>query len=99
MTEDGFSWCSVCGDSMLPELHDGDRIKVQHQTETTPHDLTVVQINGEDCTVKYVRITENGVWLTASNKDVFEDKFFSIQEIMALPVTILGKVVELRRAL
>lgn len=95
--EGGYEWCTVCGDSMLPELKDGDKVRVLLQTETTPHDMTVVQIDGESCTVKFVEITDTGVWLKALNKEVFEDRFFSIREVMTLPVKIIGKVVEVRR--
>lgn len=91
------SWCTVCGESMVPELKDGDRIRVHHMTQTTPSDLTVVQIDGENCTVKYVEIADTGVWLRALNKEVFRDRFYSVQEVMTLPVKIIGKVVEVRR--
>lgn len=92
-----YSWCKVVGDSMLPELRNGDDILVHHQTETTPHDMTVIKVDGESSTVKFVEITDKGVWLRALNKDVFEDKFFSVQDVITLPVTIIGKVVEVRR--
>ena len=95
-SENGY-WCAVHGDSMFPELKDGDRVRVQRQTETAKTDLTVVKVDGEHATVKYVEIVENGVWLRALNKEVYEDHFFSISEVMTLPVTIIGKVVEVRR--
>lgn len=91
------SWCTICGDSMLPELKDGDKVRVHHQTETTPQDLTVVKVDGESCTVKYVEITDNGVWLRALNKSVYEDRFYTIREVMQLPIKVVGKVVEVRR--
>lgn len=90
-------YATVVGDSMLPELRDGDVVKIQPQTETSPHDFTLVKVDGEHATIKFVEIVENGVWLRALNKEVFEDKFFSVQEVMTLPVTIIGKVVELQR--
>lgn len=96
MTE-GYEWCSVHGDSMFPELKDGDRVKVRLQTETEKTDLTVVKVDGEHCTVKYVEIVENGVWLRALNKDVFEDRFYSVQEVITLPIKVIGKVTEVRR--
>ena len=95
--DDGFEYATVIGDSMLPILKDGDVVKIQPTTQTSPHDLTVVKINGDEATIKYFEVVENGVWLRAENKDVFEDRFYSIQEVMTLPITIIGKVVELRR--
>ena len=97
--EDGYEYAEVVGESMMPELRDGDIVKIQPQTETTPHDYTLVKVDGEHATIKFVEIVENGVWLRALNKEVFEDKFFSIQEVMTLPITILGKVVSFERKL
>lgn len=97
--DDGYEYATVCGDSMLPELRDGDTVKILRQAETTPHDYTLVKVDGEHATIKFVEIVENGVWLRALNKEVFEDKFFSIQEVMTLPVTIIGKVVSFERKL
>ena len=94
-----FSWVQVYGDSMYPILHDGDLVQVHMQTETCKTDLTVVKVDGETATVKYVEMVENGIWLRAENKDVFEDKFYTVQEILTLPITIVGKVTELRRRL
>lgn len=97
--EGGYEYAEVVGDSMLPILQNGDVVKIQPQTETTPHDYTLVKVDGEHATIKFVEIVENGVWLRALNKEVFEDKFFSIQEVLTLPVTIIGKAVEVRRPL
>ena len=96
LTED-YEWCFMCGDSMLPELKDGDQVKVHLQTVTETTDLTVVKVGAEQCTVKYVEIVENGVWLRALNKSVYDDHFYSVQQVIALPISIIGKVIELRR--
>ena len=95
--KDGFTWCEVHGDSMSPILLDGDMVKVELCTQTSPHDLTVIKVDGESATIKYVEITDSGVVLRAENKDVYEDHHFTISEVMTLPVTIVGKVVELKR--
>ena len=84
---------------MLPVIRDGDIAKVQMQTEVSPHDYAVVKVDGEHATIKHIQITDKGVWLKAENKDVYEDRFFSVQEVMTLPVTIIGKVIEIRRLL
>ena len=92
-----YSWCTVHGDSMSPTLFDGDLVKVKHQTSTTPQDYTVVKVDGEHCTVKHVEIVENGVWLRADNKSVYKDRFYTTHEVITLPISIIGKVVEMRR--
>ena len=96
-SDEDCSWCKVCGESMSPILTDGDLVKVRHMTQTEPTDLTAIKIDGESSTIKYVEVVENGIWLRAENKDVFEDKFYSVQEVLTLPITIIGKVVELKR--
>ena len=97
--DDGCDYAKVIGDSMYPDLHDGDVVKIQRQTETSPHDYTLVKVDGEHATIKFVEIVSDGVWLRAVNKSVFEDRFYSVAEVMTLPVTIIGRVTELRRSL
>lgn len=94
-----YSTVKIVGDSMYPILHDGDVVKVHHQAETAPTDLTVVKINGESSTIKYLEITSDGIWLRAENKDVFPDKHYTIAEVMSLPITVIGKAVSLERKL
>lgn len=99
MGEEGYEYATIVGDSMLPELRDGDVIKIKPTSETSARDYTLIKINGDDCTVKFVEVVENGVWIRALNKEVFEDRFYSIQEVLTLPITIIGKVVAFRREL
>lgn len=94
---DEYTWCKVCGESMSPLLQDGDYVKIHLQTQTSPHDLTAIKIDGESVTIKFVEVVENGVWLRAENKEVFEDKFYSVQEVLSLPITIIGRVVMSQR--
>ena len=97
LVDNNYEYAEVVGDSMLPELRNGDIVQIQPQTETSPHDFTLVKIDGENATIKFVEIADNGVWLRALNKEVFEDRFYSIQEVMTLPITIVGKVVGMQR--
>lgn len=99
MGEEGYEYATVIGDSMLPELRDGDVIKIEPTAQTTAKDYTLIKIDGDDCTVKFVEVVDNGIWVRASNKEVFEDRFYSIQDVLTLPITIIGKVVAFRRML
>lgn len=94
---DGFGWCQVCGDSMSPTLLDGDYVKIEYTTETQPTDLTAIRIDGEACTIKNVEVVDNGIWVRAVNKDVYEDRFYTMKEVLSLPISIIGKAVELKR--
>lgn len=98
MGEEGYEYATVVGDSMLPELRDGDVIKIQPTSQTTAKDFTLIKINGDDCTVKFVEVVENGIWVRALNKEVFADRFYTIQDVLTLPITIIGKVVAFRRS-
>lgn len=94
---DGYGWCQVCGDSMSPTLLDGDYVRIEYTTETQPTDLTTIRIDGEACTIKNVEVVDNGIWVRAVNKDVYEDHFYTMKEVLSLPISIIGKAVELKR--
>ena len=81
----------VIGDSMLPSLRDGDYVNIVETSDVTPKDYAVVRINGDEMTIKHVEFTEDGVWIRGENKEVFEDKFYSIKDIVLLPVQVVGK--------
>ena len=98
MGEEGYEYATVVGDSMLPELRDGDVIKIEPTSQTSPKDFTLIKIDGNDCTVKFVEVVDNGIWVRASNKEVFADRFYTIQDVLTLPITIIGKVVAFRRS-
>ncbi len=95
--EDGYEYVEIVGNSMSPILEDGDIVTVELTTEVSPHDLAVVKIDGETACVKYCEITDHGIWLKAENKSVYEDRFYSISQVLTLPITVLGRVIELRR--
>ena len=89
----------VCGDSMYPTLHDGDIVRFIEAVEVSPSDYALVRIDGEALTVKHVEWTETGMWIRGENKDAFEDRFYTAKEIATIPIQIVGKAVEIRRAL
>lgn len=91
-----YSTVKICGDSMYPSLHDGDLVRVHHVAEDImPSDFAIVKINGDESTCKHIEITSDGIWLRAENKEVFEDKFYTVQEVLTLPVTIIGKAISI----
>lgn len=85
----------IKGDSMEPRMVTGDVVIVRQQTTVDSGDIAVVLVNGDSATVKKVKITKDGILLIPFNS-AYEPMFYSRQEVMDLPVTILGKVVELR---
>ena len=90
---DEYARVRIIGDSMLPTLMPNDLVRVHLVTEgITPKDLAIVKINGDEATCKHVEFTESGLWLRAENKDVFADRFYTIQDVATIPVTVIGKV-------
>ncbi len=84
----------VRGDSMEPRFLEGDTVVVRSQQDAESGDVVVALIDGES-TVKQLKKRQDGILLIAFN-NYYEPMFFSTEEIMRKPVTILGKVVELR---
>lgn len=90
-----FFCLKVNGESMRPKMDDGDVIVVRKQSDAETGDVVVFSVNGESASCKKLRKTENGLFFMPTNND-FEPMFYSNEQIEALPVQILGKVVELR---
>lgn len=87
----------VRGDSMSPVYLENDTVIVLKQESCESGNDCIVSINGEDATLKRVRLQEDGaIILQPVNKD-YSPRVFSLQQIEELPVKILGVVVEIRR--
>ncbi len=87
----------VYGDSMEPTLQEGDVVIVKKQYEARPHDIAVVMVNGDEATIKEVKITEDGITLVGHNIRSYTPRFYSAREVAQLPVKIIGVVCEVRR--
>lgn len=85
----------IRGKSMLPRMVEGDVIIVRKQSDVDNGDIAVVLVNGNDATVKKIRKTDSGIELIPLNPS-FDVQYYSSADIDELPVTIFGKVVELR---
>lgn len=87
----------VYGESMEPNLQDGDIAIVRIQPEIDSGQIAVVLIDNQDSTVKRVFISEEGITLVADNPAVFRPRFFSNEDCLTLPVQILGRVISIQR--
>lgn len=85
----------IQGDSMAPRIADGDVVIVRQQTDCENNDVAVVLVDGAAATVKRIKKSSAGITLIAGNA-AYEPVFYSNEDIERLPVTIVGKVVELR---
>lgn len=84
----------VKGRSMEPRFTNGDTVIIRCQSSVDNGDIAVVLVGDEATMKKVVRYTE-GIRLMPTNP-AYEPRYFSNEEIKTLPVTIIGKVVELR---
>lgn len=81
----------VVGRSMEPTLHDGDLVIIRSTNVVEDSDqIALVQINGDEATLKHVQQDEDGIMLIGENYTVFPPKHFSTKQIELLPVRILG---------
>lgn len=86
----------VNGESMIPVFNNGDTIIIQKQDSADTGDYVVALINGGEATLKKLKRSEEGIMLIPSNPEFFPATYTNDQ-ILDLPVRIIGKVVELRR--
>ena len=86
----------IKGDSMKPDINDGDTVIVKQQTTANNGDIIIALVNGDDATCKKFEKLDNGIMLISNNSE-YSPMYFSNEEIITKPVVIIGKVVELRR--
>jgi len=86
----------IKGNSMTPRICENDVVIVRKQPSVDSGSLAIVLINGEEATLKQVIVRPDGIMLQAFNPAVYPTHFYTCEDIKKLPVTILGKVVELR---
>ncbi len=85
----------VKGSSMEPRIREGDVVIVRKQEDVNTGDTAVVLVNGDSATVKRIKKEPGGISLIPNNP-AYDVKFYSNAEIITTPVTIIGRVVELR---
>jgi len=91
-----FFGLKIKGDSMTPNICDGDVVIVRQQDDAENGDIVIATINGDEATCKRLRKYREGIELISNNPS-YEPFEFTNEEILNRPVRIIGKVVELRR--
>lgn len=86
----------IRGASMEPRMFEDDVVIVRQQSMVDSGQIAVVLINGDTATVKQVKFDDNGITLIGFNEDVYPPRHFSIQDVISMPVQIIGRVVEVR---
>lgn len=85
----------IVGDSMEPKFSERDVVIVKKQSSVQTGEIAIVLVNGEDATIKKISLHETGINLIPTNP-IYSPRFYTNDEILKLPVEVLGKVVELR---
>ena len=93
-----FFCLKIKGTSMSPNIQEGDIVVVRQQPDVDSGDIAVVKINGDEATIKKILKQSEGITLIAFNTAVYEPHFYSNEQIEQLPVSIAGKVVEMKRS-
>ena len=87
----------VHGDSMWPDYLPGDIIIVRKSPVCNSGDVCVVYVNGYDATLKQVIIGEGGSISLIPKNQSYPPRTYSRREVIDMPISIAGVVVELRR--
>lgn len=85
----------IQGNSMEPRICQNDVVIVRCQPDVESGEIAVVLVNGENAACKKIIKQPNGISLVSLNP-AYPPMFYTNEEIASLPVTILGKMVELR---
>ncbi|MGI6201147.1 MAG: LexA family protein [Christensenellales bacterium] len=96
MAESGdFFALRIQGDSMQPRMDPDDVVIVRRQEDVESGQIAIVLVNGDDATCKKVIKHPAGISLVSFNP-AYPPMFYAKEEIASLPVTIVGRVMELR---
>ncbi len=91
---------TIKGNSMFETLWEGDIVAVKRQDFAVDGNIAVVLINGDEATVKKIKILENGIKLIPLNRRInpdtqepfYEDKTYTKEDMQTMPVKIIGIV-------
>ena len=86
----------ISGDSMEPDIHNGDTVIVKRQDDAESDEIVIALVNGNDGVCKRLKKYADSIALISLNPN-YEPMYFNREEIEEKPVKIIGKVVELRR--
>ncbi len=86
----------IQGNSMEPEIRDGDIVLVRQQPDVESGQIAIIAINGSDAVCKRLIKYADGISLVSINP-IYEPRFFSAKEIENNPVRIIGRVMECHR--
>lgn len=81
----------IKGDNMSPDIQDGDNVIIKEQSDIENGQIAIVIVNNQDAICREVIKTEAGLMLVSRNHNY--------APVIVKDVKIIGRVVEVRRAL
>ena len=87
--------CRIDGSSMIPRIQSGDTVIFDTELDWENGDVVIATINGDHATCKRIKRYADGIALLSDNASI-APMYFSRQEVEELPVTIVGRVIEVR---
>lgn len=93
---DEFFALRVEGNTMYPSFREDDIIIIHQQTHVDDNEMVVAVESRKKAFLKRIRVQDNGIMLLAENPD-YESSFYTNEQMARLPITFLGKAVEMRR--
>lgn len=91
----------ISGDSMETKYQDGDIVVIEQTTDVAKinNKDCVVMVNPSDATFKHITITDDGIVLAPLNTSKYQLKFYTKEQVVSLPVIVLGVAIEKRTRL
>lgn len=87
---------NIVGSSMEPRIFEGDIAIIEVTGFVNSGEVAAVKVNGNDTTLKQVKFESDGMWLIGFNPS-FKPIFYTAKECTELPVTVIGRLIEVRQ--
>lgn len=90
---DGMFALTIRGDSMAPRIQDGDIVVATVQNDVENGQIAIVAVNGDEATCKRIYKSPGAITLVGDNPTEYPPHTYGPDDE---PITILGRVVEIR---
>ncbi|MDD6396259.1 MAG: helix-turn-helix domain-containing protein [Acutalibacteraceae bacterium] len=86
----------IQGGRFAPRYYDGDIVIFERRSKTNRDQIGLVSVGDEDAFICLIVKKRDGKWIKPLDP-AYSDKFYTTEEISAIPVKILGAAVQIRR--
>ncbi|MBQ2972808.1 MAG: LexA family transcriptional regulator [Clostridia bacterium] len=86
----------IADESMMPTLKPGDTVIINRNMPASNGDIVAVTVGNGNAIIKRIIKKDTSILLVSDNSE-YEPMVFSYGEFYNLPVSVLGRVIEMRR--